>query len=90
MDGERARRFASSWATRLAVGARVRIEQPKLRPAVWEVSAVEPGGSWTWVASAPGIRTTAVHALEPTGVNETRVHQTLIHTGPLGAVVGRA
>ena len=61
----------------LGVGARVRIEQPKLRPAVWEVSALEPGESWTWVSRAPGIRTTAIHVLERVGVNETRVRQTL-------------
>jgi uncharacterized membrane protein len=73
----------------LTVGARVRIEQPKLPAAVWEVREVNSGYSWTWVAQVPGIRTTAVHTLEPVGTNETRVHQTLIQGGLLGVIVGR-
>ena len=73
----------------LAVGARVRIAQPKLPVAVWEIRAVDPGRSWTWVASSPGVRTTAVHTLEPAGVNATRVHQTIVHGGPIGVIVGR-
>ena len=84
----RAVRFVEGEA--LAVGARVRIEQPKLRPAVWEVAALEPGGSWTWVSRAPGIRTTAVHTLEPIEANQTRVRQTLTFGGPLGGILGRA
>ena len=73
----------------LAVGARVRIKQPKLPTAVWEERDVEPGRSWTWVATGPGIRTTAVHTLEPAGANATRVQQTLVQQGPVGALVGR-
>ena len=73
----------------LTVGARVRIEQPKLRAAVWEVGDVDPGHSWTWVSRGPGIRTTAIHTLEPVGANATRVHQTVIQSGLLGVVVGR-
>ena len=73
----------------LTVGARVRIEQPKLRTTVWEIGDVDLGRSWTWVAKGPGIRTTAVHTLDPVGVNATRVHQTIIQSGPLGVVFGR-
>ena len=73
----------------LAVGARVRIEQPKLPAAVWEVRAVDPGRSWTWVASGPGVRTTAVHTLEAVGANATRVHQTIVQRGPVGYIIGR-
>lgn len=73
----------------ITVGARVRIEQPKLPTAVWAVRAVDPGRSWMWVATGPGIRTTAVHTLEPAGQQSTRVHQTLVQRGPLGTIVGR-
>jgi uncharacterized membrane protein len=73
----------------LAVGSRVRIQQPKLSTTVWEVSAVDPGRSWTWVAKGPGVRTTASHTLEPVGLDATRVHQTLVQRGPIGAVLGR-
>jgi uncharacterized membrane protein len=74
---------------RVAVGARARIEQPKLPKAEWEVSEVVPERSWTWVATAPGVRSTAIHTVEPSGPATTRVHQTLIQNGPLGAIVGR-
>ncbi len=73
----------------VAVGARARIAQPKLPKAEWEVTDVAPGRSWTWVATAPGVRTTAIHTIEPVGPSRTRVHQTLIQRGLLGALVGR-
>ena len=73
----------------LVVGARVRIEQPKLPKAEWEVTSVDPGRSWTWVATGPGVRTTATHTLEPVDAGTTRVHQTIQQEGPLGAVIGR-
>jgi uncharacterized membrane protein len=73
----------------LAVGARVRIQQPRLPAAVWEVRAVDPGRSWTWVASGPGVRTTALHTVEPVATDTTRVHQTLVQRGPIGIVLGR-
>jgi uncharacterized protein YndB with AHSA1/START domain len=71
------------------VGARVRIRQPKLPTAVWEVRTVEPGRSWTWEASGPGVHTTAVHTLEPVGEQQTRVRQTIVQQGFLGKVIGR-
>jgi uncharacterized membrane protein len=74
---------------KLVVGARVRIEQPKLPKAEWEVTAVVPGRSWTWVATGPGVRTTATHTVEPTEGGTTRVHQTIEQHGPLGVVIGR-
>jgi uncharacterized membrane protein len=73
----------------LESGARVRIEQPKLPKAAWEVTQVEPGRSWTWVSRAPGIRTTAIHTVEPINEQTTRVQQTLVQDGPLGAIFGR-
>jgi uncharacterized protein YndB with AHSA1/START domain len=75
---------------RVEVGARARIEQPHLPPMVWEVAAVEPGVSWTWVARSPGVRTTAVHRLAVLPDGSTRVLQSIEQSGPLGAVVGRA
>jgi uncharacterized membrane protein len=74
----------------LAVGARARVRQPKLPVAVWEVTAIEPGRSWTWVARAPGVRTTAVHIVEPLDNGLTRVRMALEPRGLLGAIVGRA
>jgi uncharacterized membrane protein len=48
-----------------AIGSRARIRQPKLPPALWTVSAIEPGRSFTWVSKGPGILVTAHHAIDP-------------------------
>jgi uncharacterized protein YndB with AHSA1/START domain len=73
----------------LVAGARVRIDQPKLPTAQWEVTAVDPGRSWTWVAKGPGVRSTATHTLVPVDAGTTRVHQSIEQHGPLGALIGR-
>jgi uncharacterized membrane protein len=48
-----------------AVGSRARIRQPKLPPALWTVSAIQPGRSFTWISKGPGILVTAHHSIEP-------------------------
>jgi uncharacterized membrane protein len=73
----------------LRVGARARVRQPRLPVAVWEVTDLVPGRSFTWVARGPGLRTTGSHQVEPTEVpGRVRVVATLEQAGPLGAVVG--
>jgi len=73
----------------LEPGARVRIEQPKLPKAVWQVSALDPGRSWTWTSKAPGITSIATHAVEPRPDGRTHVSQSIDQRGPLGALIGR-
>ncbi len=52
----------------LAVGSRAVIRQPKLPPARWQVTELdEPGRSFTWVNSAPGIKVTGKHWVEAAG-----------------------
>ncbi len=51
----------------LAVGSRAVIHQPKFPPALWQVSAIEPGRSFTWASLAPGLRVIGHHAVEPAG-----------------------
>ncbi len=75
--------------TTLQPGARVRIAQPKLPVATWEVQALEPGRAWTWVATGPGVRTTAIHTLVAEGPDATRVRMQLEQRGPVGAIVAR-
>ena len=48
-----------------AIGSRARIRQPKLPPALWTVSAIEPGRSFTWISKGPGILVTAHHSIDP-------------------------
>jgi uncharacterized membrane protein len=73
----------------IKLGARVRIEQPKLPKAVWHVTSVNLGHAWTWESKAPGMKTTASHRLIEADDGATRVHTTITQDGPLGAVFGR-
>jgi carbon monoxide dehydrogenase subunit G len=70
-----------------AIGSRVAIRQPKLPPALWTVTAIEPGRSFTWVSTAPGVRVVGHHAVEPTGAG-SRATLSLTLEGPLGGLLG--
>ena len=70
----------------LAVGSRVKIYQPKLPPALWEVSEVRPGESFTWVSRAPGVRVTGRHAIERRGAG-SRVTLSISYEGALGGLL---
>src|SRR5690348_16679533 len=47
----------------VGIGARFEVRQPGLPKAVYEITEWEPGSGFRWVASAPGVRTTATHEL---------------------------
>ena len=49
----------------LRVGARYRVTQPKLRPAVYEVTECTPNQAFTWVQKFPGGTMIADHRLAP-------------------------
>jgi polyketide cyclase/dehydrase/lipid transport protein len=49
----------------LALGRRAFIRQPKLPPALWTVTELAPGRSFTWVSRAPGLRVSGYHGVEP-------------------------
>ncbi|GAA4443610.1 hypothetical protein GCM10023148_50650 [Actinokineospora soli] len=72
----------------LAVGKRVRIRQPKLPTTVWTLTEYTEGRSWTWVATGPGVRTTAEHVVEPHG-DGAKVTLRLRQEGPVGKLVGK-
>ena len=71
----------------LGVGSRVRIEQPRLPAAVWQVTELTPERSFTWATSRAGVTTSASHLLEPTD-NGTRATLVVDQAGPLAAVAG--
>ncbi|KGN30551.1 cyclase [Knoellia sinensis KCTC 19936] len=73
----------------LGLGSRARVEQPKLPPTEYVVTEFDPGRSFTWVATGPGVRTTARHTVEPRGEAGTRVRLSVEQAGPLGKVMGR-
>ncbi|OBH48492.1 SRPBCC family protein [Mycobacterium mantenii] len=73
----------------LAVGRRFAIKQPGMSKLVWKVTDIDPGTSWTWVQSSPGVRVTARHDVVARPGGRTLVRQQLDQRGVLGALVGR-
>jgi uncharacterized membrane protein len=71
----------------ISVGHRFEISQPRFPKLVWQVTAVEPGASWTWRVKSLGATTTASHELASSG-NRTIVRQRIEQRGPIGATVG--
>ncbi len=72
----------------LAVGSRARVAQPKLLPAVWQVTEFDPNRSFTWASRSPGVCVAGGHILEAHG-SGSRVTLTLQFSGWLGPLMGR-
>jgi uncharacterized membrane protein len=72
----------------IEVGRRFEIKQPRMPTLVWEVTAVDPGVSWTWSQRSPGGTTLATHELVAHGDGRTLVRQRIDQRGPVGMVVG--
>lgn len=73
-------------------GSRVRVRQPRLRPAVWVVDEVVPGRRFVWHTSGPGYRISAPHLVRPNGDGTTvalGVHLGGLLAPVLWAVAGR-
>jgi hypothetical protein len=69
------------------VGSRFEVRQPGLPKAVWEVTDwQQQGRSFTWVSTSPGIRSTAVHAVQDIG-GGSRLDLSLEWSGPLARVL---
>ncbi len=73
----------------LRLDSRARIVQPKLPAAEYVVVEISPGRSFTWVATSPGVRTTARHAVEALPDGRSRIRLGVEQAGPLGLVIGR-
>jgi carbon monoxide dehydrogenase subunit G len=75
-------------APELKVGHRFRVHQPKLRPSVWTVTAVDAPARFTWESRVPGLVMTADHSVKATadGVSKLVLRFTL--GGLLGPIVG--
>jgi uncharacterized membrane protein len=70
------------------VGSTAEVRQPKLRPAVWEVTDMEPGRNFNWTARSPGVRMQAEHRVEPDGAG-CRVTLTLQLSGLMAPLAAR-
>jgi uncharacterized membrane protein len=73
----------------MRMGARARVDQPRIPTTVWTVTALTEGHDFTWEARGPGTRTTGRHDVEATGPSTCRVTLSITQSGWLGAVVGR-
>lgn len=67
------------------IGARFDVEPTGLPKAVYEITDWRPGSGFTWVSSAPGVRTTAGHELHAEN-GRTRLTLTVAWSGPLAGV----
>ena len=70
------------------VGSKAVIRQPKFPPALWTITAIEPGHSFTWENRAPGIRVIAHHSAEAIG-SRSRVTLSLRYEGLLATLLAR-
>lgn len=66
----------------LRVGSRARVRQPRLPRALWEVTELVPGRSFTWEAAGPGLRSIGRHEVVPDG-SGSQVTLGIEQTGPL-------
>jgi uncharacterized membrane protein len=72
----------------LRVGSRALIRQPKFPPAMWTVTALDPGRSFTWKSGAPGMRVYAHHSVAP-AADGARASLALHYEGAIGRLLGR-
>lgn len=73
----------------LHIGSRARVYQPKLLPAVWQVSEIDAGRSFVWVSRAPGALVTGRHRVDSLDNGSSRVTLSVDYSGPIGRIVGR-
>ena len=66
----------------LAVGSRTRLQQPRLPTAVWTVTELADGSSYTWASTSPGVTVTAAHVVEP-HADGSRLTLAVTVSGPL-------
>ncbi len=70
------------------LGSRVRIAQPRLPRATWEVTAFEPGRAFRWVSGSPGAVSMADHEIEAHPDGGTELYLRFEQTGALARLVG--
>jgi hypothetical protein len=70
------------------IGSRAVIRQPKFPQALWTVTSIEKGRSFTWENRAPGIRVIARHSAAPTA-GGSRVTLSLRYEGLLARILAR-
>jgi len=69
-------------------GCRVVIRQPKFPPALWKMTEIDSGRSFSWVSPGPGFTAVARHVVEPAPAG-SRATLSFELRGPLGGLFGR-
>ena len=72
----------------LKPGARFRVSQPKLRPAIYQVTDCSAPHQFTWAQTMPGVRMMADHRITATPAG-TEVELSFAAEGLLGRWLGR-
>jgi uncharacterized protein YndB with AHSA1/START domain len=75
-------------AAPLQIGFRYTVSQPKLRPATWVITALEPPRCFVWQARSPGLLMIASHTIEESSLGKSLVTLRFSFTGLLGAPIG--
>lgn len=73
----------------IVVGARYRVQQPKLRPAVWTVTELEDPKRFVWEAHMAGFRMIAEHVVVERAPDASEVILRYSFEGLLGGIIGR-
>ena len=71
-----------------AVGSRLLIRQPKFPPAMWKITAIEPGRGFSSASGMPGLHVFAHHRIEKTTLG-SRATLALDYDGFLGDLLAR-
>lgn len=72
----------------LKVGSRYTVHQPKLRPATWVVTELEPDHHFLWQARSPGLLMVADHQVAEHSSGTSEVRLRFCFDGLLGAPLG--
>src|SRR5262245_5540765 len=70
----------------ILIGKRYRLQQPKLRPAVWTVTEIEPLRKFTWESRSSGVRAVADHVIEQVTGERATVVLSVRFSGVLGGL----
>ncbi|MFC4145272.1 SRPBCC family protein [Micromonospora mangrovi] len=70
------------------VGSSARMEQPRLRPAVWRVTEIDPPLVFVWESDSPGVHSRGEHRLLPLPDGRVRAELVMVQTGPLAGLFG--
>lgn len=72
----------------LRLGASFTIRQPRLLPATWVVTALDPRGHFQWTSRAPGLRVKADHVVQAKDPASCQVRLRVGFSGLLAPLAG--